>query len=77
MCIPTMGDGEAGGLSFDGASRQKPYASIHPSRRLYSFHLIRSSRLGKAPPPLSKPPAMVLRLHGYGAWIESDGKLLE
>lgn len=22
-------------------------------------------------------PAMVLRLHGYGAWIESDGKPLE
>ena len=28
-------------------------------------------------PPLSKPPAMVLRLHGYGTWIESDGKPLE
>jgi len=25
----------------------------------------------------SNPPAMVLRLHGYGAWIESDGKPLE
>ena len=26
---------------------------------------------------LSKPPAMVLRLHGYGAWVESDGKPLQ
>ena len=25
----------------------------------------------------SKPQTMVLRLHGYGAWIESDGKPLE
>jgi len=24
-----------------------------------------------------KPPVMVLRLHGYGAWIESEGKPLE
>ena len=24
-----------------------------------------------------QPPAMVLRLRGYGAWIESDGKPLE
>ena len=36
----------------------------------------RTFNFGKSP-LLSISPAMVLRLHGYGAWIESDGKPLE
>ena len=69
-------DGRTEKLEDHDASRQKPHASIpHPSRGLYALHFVPLNS-GKAP-PLSKPPVMVLRLHGYGAWIESEGQSLE